>query len=60
MQTPRYCPICGQAMERGGCRYCAPAPALFCNGMVIWLEWYELAGVRLARIKRVSKQEKEH
>ena len=32
--------------------------SLFFGETIIFLEWYELAGVKLARIKRVSKQEK--
>ena len=56
MQPPAYCPICGQDMERRACRFCGPPPALFFGETVIFLEWHVLAGVKLARIKKVSKQ----
>ncbi len=53
MEQTIYCPSCGQQMERRGCRFCCPPPALLFGETAFVLEWYELAGVKLARIKQV-------
>lgn len=57
MELQEYCPSCGAQMERGACRYCSAPPVLLYGETIIWLEWCDQAGVKLARIKRVTKQE---
>lgn len=57
MEQQEYCPACGALLERGGCKYCSAPPALFCNGVIIWLEWSDQAGIRLAHVQRVTALE---